>query len=143
MISVRQATREDEAIAIEWGKARGYEYQDGTFSPLGCVAEKDGEAVCAVWACLVVGVGVAYVENVCSRPGLAPSVTREAFRAALECLEAACAALDYTVLVAYARPGFMRELSRMGWSEGTDCRPKVQMLKILQNQKDVEMSVIT
>ena len=115
-----------------WISARGLGRAGGMiFPPLGVVVvDEHGEPMVCAWAHLSVNIGVAFLEDPIARPGLGLASVSAAFKVALGALEAACKALDYSVLVANTPPAIGRWLQNHGFKT-LDPRQKITLTKQL------------
>lgn len=97
--------------------------------PIGVMVERSGEPVAALWCHLSINVGVAFLENPVSRPGLSLLETAAAMSVALGAMESICRKHDYSLLIANTLPAIGRFLERRhGFTHGGD---RVQMIKLL------------
>ena len=129
MITVRPAVPADSQMVARWCSERGKPCMPEVIPPIGVIAE-DEEGPCAcVFACMTCNIGLVFLEFAATRPLLPLKTGIAAMKALIPAIEAACLACNYNVFACYARPGFRRLLSKLGWQDG-DQTPKTAMLKI-------------
>lgn len=79
-ITVRDYTPDDYAMLQAWWSARGYPAPPSAIFPPDCyIAERDGEALAFCAFYLSLGVGIAWVDWLVSKPGQSPAATALAF----------------------------------------------------------------
>lgn len=129
---IRHATPDDIPIAAEWWfeRNRGDRMMVEALPAIGCVCEDDAGPVGMGWLYLDNSKGVAFIEHMVMRPGISLADANATGMQLLAGLEAAAAALNYTVIVAYALPACARLMRSAGYYEG-DQRLKVAMIKTL------------
>ncbi len=137
-MTIRPATLHDAGIAAEWWRARNRtEMPVAALPAIGVICEDIRGPCGAVWAYLNAKLegheaapGVAFVEYLVMRPGLALGEATRVGAALMGGIESAVKSLGYGLLVAYSLAGCARYLRSLGW-ESTDARPKIAMHKIL------------
>lgn len=132
--SVREYQPEDFGLVNGWQLEHGgIPLLPGLFPPVGIVVLKGEEPVCAVWLHLSVGVGVAFVEQPVSKPGMQLADSIEAFSYGVKALEEIALVHDYGVFVVNTLPAIGRILKSFGF-ERSDEREKVTMFKVLRKE---------
>lgn len=116
-LSVREYNPETDAATVSgwWEKRHGVAMQLALLPPVGVVVEDDRGPVCALWLYLSAGIGVGFLENPVSMPGMGPRISAEAFAVALAALEAVALTHDYGVLVCHTPAGIARLLGKQGF----------------------------
>lgn len=105
-----------ELVSAWWRSHRGTALQVNMLPPAGVVAV-DGHGPCAaLWLHLSVGVGVGFLENPVSRPGMRLRESKAAFLLLVEALEAVALTHDYGVMIVHTPPAIARTLAGIGFN---------------------------
>ena len=105
-----------ETVAAWWEAHNERPFQSAMLPPVGVVATDDSGLVAACWLHLSAGVGVCFIENPVTRPGLTVVEARDALTALLAALEAVALTHDYGVMVCHTMPAIARYLRGKGFA---------------------------
>ena len=107
-------------MVAEWWAARHRDrlFQFGMLPPVGVVAEDEGGPCAACWMHLSAGVGVAFIENPVTKPGMPLTKARDTLLFLMEVLEKIALEHDYGVMVAHTMPAIARTLMGRGFTFG-------------------------
>ncbi len=110
-------TTHGETVAA-WWNARHPDsvFQPAMLPPTGIVGQIDGEICCACWLHLSAGVGVGFLENPVTAPGMAVGLARDRLRVLFAALEAIAKAHDYGVIICHALKSGRRFMESMGYA---------------------------
>ena len=116
-LSIRPFEAKRDLVRVNtWAMAHGKEGLPFHFlPPSGVIVEDGGEPVAAAWLYKCLGVGVAFMEHVHTRPGLSLSRAREAIGLAVEYFRFEAREDDYGVIFAHTSPALAREAKAQGW----------------------------
>lgn len=117
-MKIRDATPEDYPLIEKWGRAHGRAAFDSRACPPTSfmVEDERGPLVfCKLY--LSVGVGVAFLEGLFSRPGEMPGAVVAGVEFLVEGVKKIAAANDYGVLICHTFPAVARKALKMGFSE--------------------------
>lgn len=117
-MKIRDATPEDYPLVEKWGRAHGRAAFDArACPPTSFMVEDDKGPLVFCKLYLSVGVGVAFLEGLFSRPGETPSVVVAAVEFLVEGVKKIAAEHDYGVLICHTFPAVARKALKMGFSE--------------------------
>lgn len=107
----------DYQLISGWYQRRhGKPLPETLLPPLGVVCEDWEGPIGAAWAIQALGIGIAYLDPVITRPGLTPQQSRDAIRWCLEGLTAALKSQDYGLLRCHPESSVLAgELLKMGF----------------------------
>jgi hypothetical protein len=107
---------DDGQLISSWRQGHGMDASPlSILPPTGFFVERDGEPVCVAFLYLSVGIGVAFMEWVISKPGMTYKESAAAFRVLLDFLKLHAASLDYGVIISHTSPGGGEFLRRCGF----------------------------
>ncbi len=103
---------------LSWWNGRGEPFAETILPPLGVVVEQEGERLAALWCYETHGIGVAFLEFPCTRPGIPPGL---AWRA-LSWAENAIVSIlrrrgEHKLIRAFAQSRHARAMRRLGYQE--------------------------
>src|SRR5688572_28477342 len=130
-LRAREYTKADWPMVELWWSAHTSERAivPEMLPPVGVVVERDTEPVAALWCHLSAGVGIAFLENPVTRPGLTLAEASRAMKYALGTIEAICETHDYGLMIVNTLPQIARWLERKcGFIRAGE---RVQLLKPL------------
>ena len=115
----------------EWWQAHRSDIRlvETLLPPLGVMVELNGVPVAAMWLHLSAGIGVAFLENPVTSPGLTPREAITAMGIALGALKSAAKKHNYGVMVANAPIGIAAVLKKEFGFDKIDDRQKLTMAK--------------
>lgn len=105
----------ESLVSAWWRQHRGTVLQVNMLPPAGVVAVDDHGPCAALWLHMSVGVGVAFLENPVSCPGMTPAESRKAFLLLMGALEQVALSHDYGVMVVHTPAAIVRTLEREGF----------------------------
>jgi len=115
---IRDATPEDFPLVERWGRAHGRAAFDArACPPTSFMVEDDKGPLLFCMLYLSIGVGVAFLEGLFSRPGERPSVVVAASEFMVEGMKKIAAANDYGFLICHTFPAVARKALGMGFVE--------------------------
>lgn len=112
-----------------WNHHRQEDLPETILPPNGVIVESDGNPACAVWLHLSLGIGVAFLENPVTRPGLTQREAVKCFAVAMGGLREIAKVHDYGLFIAHAEPGIARVLQRAYGFKMASTAQKVTMIK--------------
>ena len=130
-LTVREYAKTDWPMLDRWWREHTSKTVliESVLPPVGVVVEQDGEPVAALWVYLSVGVGIAFIENPVTKPGLTFVEASEVMGCAMRAIEAICKTHDYGMLRINAPDRIARWLQRnCGFNPVGD---RVQLVKFL------------
>lgn len=99
-----------------WRRHNAIDLPETLLPPLGVMVELDSEPVGALWCYESFGIGVAFLEWPCSKPGLGRKEATEVFRFAIEaCISLAKSHGDYSVFRCSTLAPIARVLPKFGF----------------------------
>lgn len=104
-----------ETVGWWWEQHTGWPFERALLPPVGVVGIDEDGPSCACWLHLSAGVGVCFIENPVSRPGLGMKQAADCFKTLLEALQKIALAHDYGVMVCNTMPAIARILKRCGF----------------------------
>lgn len=131
-MTVRDYNPETDAAMVStwWFHRHGEEFPHALLPEVGGVVVMDGlQPVAALWLCMILGKGVAYVEYPVGVPGRSPKQAAEAFEFAQEAVERIGLAHGYNAFMVNTPPGIARVLKRGGYVFSDT--PKLTGIKII------------
>ena len=103
----------DYQMVSEWNEGHtGKALAETLLPPVGVVVTQNGKGIAAGWMHLSAGIGVAFLENPVTKPGLDLKTARAALEWAMGALESVARSQGYSLLVANTLPGIGRVLER-------------------------------
>lgn len=116
-LKVRQFEfKRDASMVNAWAKAHGRDRLPVEYLPPdGVIVERAGEPVAAGWLYKSLGVGVAFMEYLTTRPGQTASETRSATEFMVAYFQASCRDDDYGIIISSVSRSMAREAEKMGW----------------------------
>jgi hypothetical protein len=115
---IRDATPEDFPLVEAWGRAHGRAAFDArACPPTSFIVEDERGPLVFCKLYLSVGVGVAFLEGLFSRPGEKPSAVVAAVEFLVEGVRKIAAEHDYGVLICHTFPAVARKALGMGFVE--------------------------
>lgn len=115
-VTTYQPEAHGETVAAWWQVHTGRPFQPALLPPLGAVAVDDSGLVGACWLHFSVNVGVCFLENPVSRPGLSLKQARETFLLLLSALEQIAVTHDYGVMSCHTPAAIARTLKKAGFT---------------------------
>lgn len=112
----------DWQVVSSWWEGRGnHIFAETVLPPLGVLVEKAGEPIAAAWCYESFGIGVAFLEFPCTKPGLSPFVSA----AALAKAEATIASVlqqrgRHKLLIGHTRPHIAAAMQRIGYVKAAE-----------------------
>jgi hypothetical protein len=101
-----------------WWQGRGEMFAETILPPLGVVVEQAGEMIAALWCYESFGIGVAFLEFPCTKPGIPPGL---AFRGLAWAEHAIITILrskgGHKLVRAFAQPRHAVAMRRMGYQQ--------------------------
>lgn len=118
MMTIRDATPDDFPLIEQWAKAHGRALFDArTVPPTAFMVEDEKGPLVFCKLYLSLGVGVAFLEGLFSRPWEAPGVIVAGVAFLVEAVKKIAAAHDYGLLVCHTFPSMARKALGMGFTE--------------------------
>lgn len=90
-------------------------FPENIIPPLAVIIQSNGEPVAFLAAYQAVGIGVAILDMICTKPGMSFKESREALLFGVNALKAALREMDYGLMMAYPTSPVARSLSQAGW----------------------------
>jgi hypothetical protein len=118
MVNIRTYESADYPIALEWWQRHGWDgVPEKVLPPLGWIAENEDRDICAIWAYLTAGKGIAWMEWLVSNPEASPLEVRRGIKALVDTAKMTLHALDYNiVLTSCIQPSLVRVLQAEGFT---------------------------
>ncbi|CAB4163484.1 hypothetical protein UFOVP813_25 [uncultured Caudovirales phage] len=114
-------TGDYQLVSHWWSQRRGEPLAETVLPPIGVMVERDGSPVCAIWCYECFGIGVAFIENPVSRPGLTIQETKAFFKVAIDaCIALAKSHGDFSLFKTYACPRVSLVMPSLGFTQCTD-----------------------
>ncbi len=108
--------KRDFVMVNQWSRAHGRDGLPAAYLPPdGIILTLQGEPIAAGWLYKSLGVGVAFLEHVHTRPGLTPKQAREAIAVLVTYFRDNAKADNYGVLLAHTYLAMARCAKRDGW----------------------------
>ena len=106
-----------QVVSGWWEARRGQPLPEVLLPPIGVIVEGDGVPVAALWCYQSVGIGVCFLEFLCTPPQLCPKSARRAIKMAVDaCVMIAKAQGDYAYFRCIAEPLLAREVAKLGFA---------------------------
>lgn len=106
---------------VSWWENRGQALPETLLPPLGVVIEKQGEMVAALWCYESFGVGVAFLDFPCTKPGIWPGLAYYALAMAEHSIVTVLRQKGaHKLLRCYTTPEIARGLERVGYIPAGD-----------------------
>ncbi len=105
-----------ETVAAWWEAHTGRRFQSALLPPVGVVAMDDAGAVGACWLHLSAGIGVAFMENPVTRPGLGYKAAKGVLAFMFAALEVVAIGHDYGMIVVHPIASGQRFMESLGFS---------------------------
>lgn len=117
-LTVREyGTRSGDYQMVDgWLRERGEFFAETVLPPLGVVVEQNGDAVAAMWCYESFGIGVAFLEFPCTRPGISPGLAWRALAWAEQAIVSILRARgEHKLVRAFAKPRHAKAMKRLGY----------------------------
>jgi hypothetical protein len=99
-----------------WWEGRGGMFAETILPPLGVIVERGGERLAAMWCYESFGIGVAFLEFPCTKPGLPPGLAARALAWAENAIVTILrAGGEHKIVMAHTRPNIAKSMRRLGY----------------------------
>ncbi len=105
-----------EIIARWWTAHTGRVFQHALLPPVGLVGSDEHGPCCAVWLYMSVGIGVAFLENPVTRPGLSMRKAKLALTTLFKATEEVALTHDYGLIMCHSKLAGKKMMESIGYS---------------------------
>lgn len=108
-----------QTVSAWWDRTGGV-FAETILPPLGVIVEYQGEPVAALWCYESYGIGVAFLEFPCTRPGIPPGLAWRALAWAEHAITSVLRSRgEHKLVRAFAKPRHAQAMKRLGYTVDT------------------------